>query len=160
MPIYNPISGSAASTISASNITGTLGVSQGGTGASNTTDVFTNFGMAASTYTPTLTNVANLDGSVTSEFQYIRVGNTITVSGAVEVNPTLTATSTKLGISLPVASNIGAAEDCSGTAFTPAIAAMGAAIVGDATNDRAQMQWIASDVTAQSMFIQFQYQII
>lgn len=117
-------------------------------------------GLAAGTYTPTLTNVANLDASTAYECQYIRVGNTVTVSGKVDVDPTVTVTSTQLGISLPISSNIGATEDLAGTAFAPTIAGQGAAILGDATNDRAQMQWISGDVTNQPMYFTFTYQVI
>ena len=144
----------------ATDVTGTLAVASGGTGAANTADMFAKFNIAGTTYTPALTNVANLDSSTASEFQYIRTGSVVGVSGAVHVNPTLTATSTQLGIALPIASNLGAAEDCAGTAFSPAIAGMGAAIIGDETNNRAQMQWIASDITGQSMYIHFIYNII
>lgn len=111
-------------------------------------------------YTPTLTNVANLDGSTAFECQYMRVSTVVTVSGKVSVNPTTTATSTQLGISLPVASNLGAQEDCAGTAFASAVAGQGASILGDATNNRAQMQWIATDITDQPMYFIFSYQII
>jgi hypothetical protein len=112
------------------------------------------------TYTPTLTNVANLDASTAYEAQYMRVGNTVTVSGKVDVDPTLTATSTQLGISLPVASNFGTQQDCGGVAFCPAIAAMGAAILADRTNDRAQLQFVSSDVNNNSLFFIFSYQVI
>ena len=112
------------------------------------------------TYSPALTNVANLDASTAYECQYLRVGNTVTVSGKVDVDPTLTATSTQLGIALPIASNLGAAEDCAGTAFASGIAGQGAAILGDATNNRAQMQWISTDVTNQPMYFTFTYQVI
>lgn len=114
----------------------------------------------AGTYTPTLTNVANISASTAYQCQYMRLGNTVTVSGKVDVDPTTTLTPTQLGISLPIASNIGAVEDVGGVAFAPAIAAQGAAIVGDAANDRAEMQWIASDVTNQPMFFTFTYQVI
>lgn len=116
--------------------------------------------LANGVYTPTLTNVANLDGSTARECQYLRVGSTVTVSGSVDINPTLTATTTRLGISLPVASNLGAGEDCAGVAFAPTIAGQGAAILGDSSNDRAQMEWIATDVTNQPMYFTFTYQII
>lgn len=117
-------------------------------------------GLAAGTYTPTLTGVANVAASTAYECQYMRVGNTVTVSGKLDIDPTLTATSTQLGISLPVASNFGAAEDCGGVAFAPAIAAMGGAILGDATNDRAQLEFIASDVNNNSMYFVFTYAVI
>lgn len=112
------------------------------------------------TYTPTLTNVANLSASTAYQCQYIRVGRVVTVSGKVDVDPTLAATSTQLGISLPIASNLGANEDCAGSAFANAIAGQGAAILGDATNNRAQMEWVSADITNQSMYFIFQYEVI
>ena len=111
-------------------------------------------------YTPTLTNVANLDASTAYECQYLKVGRTVTVSGKVDVDPTAPAASTQLGITLPIASNFGATEDCAGAAFASAIAGQGAAILGDATNDRAQMTWVAGDVTNQPMYFTFTYQVI
>lgn len=112
------------------------------------------------TYTPTLTNVANLAASTAYQCQYMRVGNVVTVSGKVDVDPTLATTSTQLGISLPIASNFGAAEDCAGVAFASGIAAQGAAILADTTNDRAQMQWISGDITNQPMYFTFTYEVI
>lgn len=113
------------------------------------------------TYTATFTNVANLDGTPsTTSAQFLRVGNVVTVSGRVNVNPTTTVTSTKVGISLPIASNFGATEDCAGTAYCDAIATQGAAIKADAANDRAQMEWIAADITAQDMYFIFTYEVI
>lgn len=116
--------------------------------------------LVGSVYTPTLTNVANLDGSTAYECQYMRVGGTVVVSGKVDVNPTAPAALTQLGISLPIASNLGAAEDCAGTAFASGIAGQGAAIRGDVANDRAEMVWISADVTNQPMYFTFAYQII
>ena len=115
---------------------------------------------AAGVYTPGITLVANLDAATSYECQYMQVGTIVNVSGRVDMDPTLSATSTKLGISLPVASNLGAAEDCSGMAFASGIAGQGAAIVADATNDRAQMQFISADITNQAMYFVFQYQIL
>ena len=117
--------------------------------------------LSGSTYTASFTNVANLDstpGNTTATF--LRVGNTVTVSGVVTVNPTLTATSTQVGISLPIASDFANASECAGVAFSPAIAGQGAAILGDITNNRAQMQWISADITAQDMYFNFTYQVI
>lgn len=116
-------------------------------------------GLAAGVYTPTLTNVTNVAASTAYECQYMRVGNTVTVGGKVDVDPTA-AGATQLGISLPVASNFGAVEDCGGAAFAPAIAGQGAAIIADAANNRAEMNWIAVDITNQPMFFSFTYQVI
>lgn len=115
--------------------------------------------VVSGTYTPTLTEVANLDASTAYECQYMRVGNVVTVSGAVDVDPTTTSTTTKLGISLPVASNFANSLDCGGVGHA-VLFAEGAAIYADGTNDRAEMQWLAGDVTDHAVFFTFTYQVI
>lgn len=115
---------------------------------------------SSGTYTPTLTNVANLDASTAYQCQYLRVGNTVTVSGRVDIDPTLPATTTQLGISLPVASNIGAVEDVAGVGSSPGIAAQVMAILGDVTNDRAELNWKSSDTTNQATYFTFTYRVI
>lgn len=120
---------------------------------------YTALNLAAGAYTPTLTKVGNLDAVTSYEAQYMRVGATVTVSGKFDADPTA-AGSTKVGISLPVASNIGAAEDVAGVAHAIAIAGQGAGILGDATNDRAQAEWIAVDTTNQTMAYSFAYAVI
>lgn len=115
--------------------------------------------IASGTYTPTLTSVTNVAASTAFQCQWMRVGNVVTVSGRVSVDPTA-AGATILGISLPLASNLGAIEDCAGVAFANAVAGQGAAIWGDATNDRASMEWVAIDVTNQGMSFIFTYEII
>lgn len=110
-------------------------------------------------YTPTLTNVANLDASTAFECQYMRVGNTVTVSGKVDVDPTLTATTTRLGISLPITSNFGATEDLGGVAFSTT-AVEGAGIFADATNDRAEMRWVSVGTSNAAMHFTFSYAVI
>lgn len=112
------------------------------------------------TYTPSLFNVANVAVSTPYECQYMRVGNTVSVSGKVDVDPTLATTATQLGISLPIASNFGAAEDCAGTAAASAIISESAAIIADTTNDRAEMNWITTSLANHAMYFSFKYQVI
>jgi hypothetical protein len=112
------------------------------------------------TYTPTLTNTTNIDDSVAYTCQYLRVGNTVTVSGKFDINPTAAGTLTVMGISLPIASNFASTGECGGTAFCTAVAGMGASISSDPTNDRAKLLFISSDVTLQTMTFNFTYQII
>lgn len=115
--------------------------------------------LAAGTYTPTLTNVTNLTSSTAYQCQYLRVGATVTVSGKVDVDATAGA-ATELGISLPVASNFGAVEDCAGTGCWVAVQES-AAIKADTTNDRAAMVWLAVDTTAgREVYFSFSYQVI
>lgn len=109
------------------------------------------------TWTPTLTSVANLAGTTAFQCQYQRVGNVVTFSGKLSADPSLAATSTQIGISLPIASDFSAEENAGGTAFAPAIAGQGAAIKADAINDRLQMQWVSGDITDQPMFFSGSY---
>lgn len=113
------------------------------------------------TYTPTLTNVTNVSASTAYECQYLRAGNTVTVSGKVDIDITAAVSSTELGISLPIASNFGAEEDCGGTAVCPDSSGLCAAIRGDAANNRAALVYVANtDDGDLSFFFTFTYQIL
>lgn len=116
--------------------------------------------LTSGTYTPTLFNDANLDASTAYSCQYLRNGDVVTVSGRVDIDPTLTATITRLGISLPIASNLANSNECAGAAGSSGIAGQVAAIGGDSTNDRAQMVWLSGDVTNTAMYFIFTYRII
>ena len=118
----------------------------------------------SSTYTPTLTNVTNIDGSTAYVCQWMRVGNVVTVSGRVDINTTAGATGTELGISLPVPSNLSGGaggSQCSGTAAAPGVVSYSAAILGDGTNDRASLQFVnGADVSNLGWFFTFTYVVI
>lgn len=116
--------------------------------------------LASGLHTPTLTNVTNLAASTAYACQYMRVGDVVTMSGRVDVDPTTTGVSTELGISLPIASNLATSNECCGTAFASAVAGQGAAILADGTNNRARMVWIAGDVSSQAMFFTFTYRVL
>ena len=117
--------------------------------------------ISCGTYTPTLTNTANLDGSTAFECQYMRVGNTVTVSGAFNADATAPATATSLRITLPIASNLSGGEQVGGTGATVnATTSEFAAIVGNLPNDEATIQWISTDVTEQFWSFSFNYQIL
>lgn len=110
-------------------------------------------------YTPTLTNVANLDASTVFEAQYIRVGPVVTVSGFLNVDPTAVGASTQLGISLPFASNFGATEDCAGVGAARGFTEAGS-VFADAGNDRAELRFIAVDANNHAFTYHFTYEII
>lgn len=110
------------------------------------------------TYTPSLTNTANLDASTAYECQYIRVGSVITVSGKVDMDPTAGATLTQIGISLPVASNLAAEQDCCGTACSKVGDV--AAIYADSTNDVAMLEYVSSGTANKSFYFTFTYAVI
>lgn len=115
----------------------------------------------ANVYTPTRSAEANMDSNVTmSEAQFVRIGNTVTVSGRFTADPTLVATATSFEMTLPVASNLANAEDVSGTAVCGSIASMCAEVIGVAANDTAKVQWIATDLTSKTWSYTFTYQVI
>jgi hypothetical protein len=66
-------------------------------------------------YTPTLTNVTNVAASTAYLCQYMRVGNVITVSGRVAIDPTSASVLTELRMTLPVATTFNAQQRCGGT---------------------------------------------
>lgn len=116
--------------------------------------------VTSGTYSPTLTNVANLDASTTFTAQYLRVGAVVTVSGRISVDPTTSGLSTILGISLPIASILSTSTQCAGVAGASGIAGQVAAIAADTVNNRAEAIWVASDITNQSMFYTYTYTIV
>lgn len=138
-----------------------VAVADGGTGASTAAAARTNLGFADGIYTVTFTNVANLDaGPGVSSATYFRIGDTVHVSGKVTINPTITATSTKIGVTIPVASNFSSSGQLAGTAACPTIVGMSAAVLADTTNDRAQIEFISSDVNSNDLYFTFTYQVI
>lgn len=115
--------------------------------------------ITSGTYSPSLTNQTNVAASTSYAATYSRNNDVVTVAGKVDIDPTAAA-STLLGISLPIASNIAAQEDVGGVAFCPAVAREGAAIHGDAANDRATLEYVATDTANRSFHYVFQYRIL
>jgi carbon monoxide dehydrogenase subunit G len=119
-------------------------------------------GLAAGTYTPTITATENLGGSTAYQCQYMRVGNTVTVSGQFLIDPTGGSTGTAWRITLPVASNFGATEDCCGVgAFDPSTASHAAVRVfaETASNQAGFAMWSVGLLSAVCSFT-FTYQVI
>lgn len=117
--------------------------------------------LASGTYTPTLTNVANVDASTPSQCQYLRVGSVVTVSGKVDIDIAAAATNTQLAISLPIASDFTANTDCCGVAAASDSVSLSAAIRADSVNNRAEIRYISTaDVASVQLFFTFTYQIL
>jgi hypothetical protein len=121
----------------------------------------TNQYIASGTYTPTPTHVANVAASTAYACQWIRVGNVVTVSGKVDIDTTLAAsTATELGMSLPIASNFTAEQNLGGTAASDSVASLSARIKADATNDRASIVFKSISVTNDSFNFSFTYVVL
>ena len=117
--------------------------------------------LVSNTYTPDLTNAANVAASTAYACQYARVGSFVTVSGQVAIDPTAVATLTRLGISLPIPSSLSAAEQVGGTAAQPDLAGAVAAIRGDATTDRAELAYTTgADVANRIWSFSFGYRVV
>jgi hypothetical protein len=116
------------------------------------------------TYTPTETSTGNLDSTpVALEAQYMRVGNTVTVSGQVTIDPTTTATSTSFRLSLPIASNFGSNADAGGTGVkldATATVADAFTINADGANDEVQFAGYPIGVASGVLTYTFTYQVI
>ena len=123
-------------------------------------DVVTALTLDAGTYTPTLTNVANVAASTAYQAQYLRVGATVVVSGRFDADPTTANVLCQLAISLPITSNIGASEDCAGVANSEAGLSIHAEISGDSVNNRAEARWTPEDAVNRGLFFIFAYQLI
>lgn len=117
--------------------------------------------LLSGTYTPTLTNVTNVAASTAYQCQYMQVGNTVTVSGKIDIDKTANGAA-EVGVSLPVASNFGAEEDCAGLAAdTINGGGPGLYIKADAANNRASFNSTGgSDGGNTSHFFTFTYQVI
>lgn len=140
---------------------GTIRAGDGLTGGGNTggdVELALELVTAAGVYTPTLTNVANLDASTAYECQYMRVGDVVTVSGQADLDPTGAGVATRLGISLPIASNLTANSQCAGTGA--ALGAEAGGIYGDTGSDRAELWFTATRTGNNAFLFSFTYRVI
>jgi hypothetical protein len=115
--------------------------------------------LASGTYTPTLTNVTNVSASTAYACQYLRVGNVVTVSGKIDYDPTAGG-AIELGITLPVASNFTATEQCAGTGVSVISGDGPLWIQADTTNDRASFRGVATDLTNHAGYFTFTYSVL
>jgi len=118
------------------------------------------------TYTPSLANTTNITTSTPYQFQYTRIGNVVTVSGRVNIDPTASATASELGISLPIASAFPAsATGVSnlagvGSIHTTTTEVSTGGILADTTNDRAQFRFVSGGTAARDYAISFTYLVV
>lgn len=93
-------------------------------------------GISSGTYTPTLTNVANItSSSVANPFMYTRVGNVVTGSGRIIAAHDGTGDG-QIRFTLPIASDLADTDDLQGNATNPA-AVLSCSVIPDTTNNEA-----------------------
>jgi len=131
-----------------------------GTGITvNADDVALTILTAYGRYTPAVTNLVNVDATTMGICSWLRVGDTVTVSGAVDVDPTAIGPASTFEIALPGASNFSATGDCGGTIATSVITQSGT-IFANTTNDTAQVSFKAVTASNATMAFQFSYSIL
>lgn len=122
-------------------------------------DKIESLNLDAGTYTPTLTGVANVGSLTAYACQYMRVGNTVTVSGTLDVTPSVLATATRIGVTLPIASNI-SGINLAGTCAPLNAGGNAGPAVADPANDRAELYFIAGFTTSASLWFTFTYRVV
>lgn len=145
---------SGAVTVRAINGTGLVTVTQ------NANDITVSAPtLTSGTYTPALTSVTNILSSAAFQCQWMRVGTTVTVSGKITIDPSSNGAVTRIGMSIPVTSEFGAEEHCAGTSACWESQQSGI-ILADTTNNRAQMEFLATTSTIRDHFFTYTYTVI
>ena len=124
---------------------------------------------ASGTYTPTVVNVSNVTASAAQQAQYMRVGNSVIVSGMIEIDPTVADDYVVLRLTLPVATSfvtdnsLSSRRDLAGTVGATTESSGGRVIsVLNSGTSYAEMSYLvktASPPNAQFAYI-FMYRII
>ena len=111
------------------------------------------------TYTPTLTNGTNVASSSPQVMQFMRVGNTVTVGGYINIDTTATGASS-LRMSLPVPSNFTSSVDAGGVGSRPSTAANDAwNMYANSATDDIQIDGYSTTTAAENLFITLVYQV-
>jgi hypothetical protein len=113
---------------------------------------------ASGTYTPTWTGLANVDSVTAFSSQYMRVGDTVTVSGWVTINATADNTPTSLSFSLPINSDTSVVNRLNGTGVEQG-GGVAACLSGYATNF-GEFEVLPSVDTSVNYSFHFTYRIV
>jgi hypothetical protein len=113
---------------------------------------------ASGTYTPTWTGLANVTSVTAFSCQYMRVGDTVTVSGWVTIDPVSDNTPTSLSFSLPINSNTTSVNFLNGTGVTQG-GGSAASLSGYGSNF-GEFEVIPSLATAVNYAFHFTYRIV
>ena len=109
------------------------------------------------TYTPTATAISNITSITELETLYIKIGDIVTVSGQMNIDPTSASTLTELYLSLPIDTNFTSVVDASGS-ITSSVGNNGK-ISANASEDKAIMQFIGANAANSTYAFTFQYRI-
>lgn len=113
------------------------------------------------TYSPTLTCLANCTSPTAAQgCQYISVGTVVSVSCSITYSQTANGATTRIGVTLPIASNLTSNQQLAGSSADPDSASSAAfGVDGDATNDRAELRGIAVGTGTKAQMMVFMYRV-
>lgn len=111
---------------------------------------------SSGTYTPTITAVSNVASSTSNQAQYMRVGNVVTVSGYIEVDPTSGSTPTEFRLSLPVATSWSMGSNKAGGVMAGIDGAAVGTIYADVATDTVTFRYTSS-ASGSNMGISFTF---
>lgn len=112
------------------------------------------------TFNPIPSGSINLDSDpAESAAQWMKVGNTVTVSGKITADITAAATTTSFRLTVPFPSNFANDYEAGGTAASNSVAGQVAAIKARAGGD-VVFEWVSIGTASQEMFYSFTYQIL
>jgi hypothetical protein len=138
--------------------------SSGVTVNTNNTSVINNIvqysqstGAMSGEYTPIVGATSNVTTAEVQNALWSRVGNIVTVSGHIGIDPIAPATLTQINLSLPIVSNL-VNFSLAGTMTSGTAAGMGGYILADGT--QSLMRFISSDISQQGWCYTYQYKII
>ena len=115
----------------------------------------------AGTYTPSTWGPANIDSATAGQAQYMRVGNVVTVSGTITIDPTAAgATTTIVAMSLPIASTLAASSDLAGTAVNYNLSGECGSVVGDTTYHEANLVFASGTTSSYVWTYTYTYEVI
>lgn len=115
--------------------------------------------VVSSTYTPTITNIANIQAVTAAVCMYTQIGTVVTVHGRVNIDPTTNGSTTSIEMTLPVASNLGAVGDLIGVSACNLTTQSGS-ISANAATDRALMEFQAGSNAARDHTFTYKYRIL
>ncbi len=108
-------------------------------------------------YTPTLTDGANVTSSASAVCMYVKIDDIVTVYGQFSLEATVSVTLTDIEIELPISSIFSAITDCSGVGSSQYDSGR---ISGILVNNTAKLSFIASSILDNDWSFNFSYRIL
>lgn len=131
------------------HVSGVLPEANGGTGQA----------APSGTYTPTLTGITNVAASTAYAARWIRIGNIVFVTGALDIDPTATGL-VEIELTLPVASNFGTTVDLAGVTGAQLDPSRAGGISSVVATDKARLSFTTTTTTNLTSHYSYSYSVI